>query len=546
MLERAFNVKVQYDFIIIGAGSAGCILADRLSESGKHSVLIIEAGGKDNYPWIKLPVGFGKTFYNPKYNYMYYTQPESNMVQRKLYAPRGKVQGGSGSINAMIYVRGQAAGFDDWAAAGNKGWSYKEVLPFFKKLEQHPAGDTEFHSSQGKMAITPMKDQAHPLCQHYLKGAKALGLPLNDDFNGRQFEGAGIYEINVRNGQRDSSNTAYLKPALKRKNLTLFRNTLAEKIIVNNNSACAVQILKAGKSQQMIANKEIIIAAGAVDSPKLLQLSGIGDTALLERLNIPLVKHLAGVGQNLQDHLCLSYYYKANIKTLNDALGSFINQAKAGAKYLINRSGPLSLSVNQAGGFFKGTEKEKAANIQLYFNPMSYQIPENPKAQLKPDPYSGFLVAFNSCRPSSKGTIEIASSDPTQPPLIKPNYLSTQKDIEEVIQGDRLVRKLMQSAPLKAITAAQLSPPENLVDEASLLQHFRENAGSIYHLCGSCKMGENEETAVVDNRLRVHGVKSLRVIDASIFPTITSGNINAPVMMVAEKGAQMLLEDNLN
>ena len=279
--------------------------------------------------------------------------------------------------------------------------------------------------------------------------------------------------------------------------------------------------------------------------PSFYNYPAFGDKALLERLNIPLVKHLAGVGQNLQDHLCLSYYYKANIKTLNDELGSFISQAKAGAKYLINRSGPLSLSVNQAGGFFKGTDTSKAPNIQLYFNPMSYQIPKDPKAQLKPDPYSGFLVAFNSCRPTSKGTIEIVCKDPTKPPLIKPNYLSTQKDIEEIVQGDRLVRKLMQSEPLKAITAAQISPSNEIADEASLLQHFRENAGSIYHLCGTCKMGINEETAVVDDRLRVLGVKKLRVIDASIFPTITSGNINAPVMMVAEKGAQMIQEDHL-
>ncbi len=538
-------MKVQYDFIIIGAGSAGCILADRLSESGQHSVLIIEAGGKDNYPWIKLPVGFGKTYYNPKYNYMYYTQPEAAMANRKLYAPRGKVQGGSGSINAMIYVRGQPADFDNWAAAGNKGWSYKEVLPFFKKLEQHPAGNTEFHSADGKMAITPMKAQAHPLCDSYLKGALAAGFAVTDDFNGSQFEGAGIYDINVRRGQRDSSNTAYLKPALKRANVTILRNTTAEKIIVDEATAHAVQIRHAAALQQITANKEIILAAGAVDSPKLLQLSGIGDESLLAKHGIKLVKHLAGVGQNLQDHLCLSYYYKANVNTLNDELGSIFNQAKAGVQYLINRSGPLSLSVNQAGGFFKGSATEDTANLQLYFNPMSYQIPENPKAQLKPDPYSGFLVAFNSCRPTSKGSIEIADKDPKKPPLIKPNYLSTQKDIEEVIQGDRLVRKLMQSAPLKAITAEQISPTEAIDNEASLLQHFRENAGSIYHLCGTCKMGVDAETAVVNERLRVHGINKLRVIDASIFPTITSGNINAPVMMVAEKGAQMILEDSL-
>ena len=397
--------------------------------------------------------------------------------------------------------------------------------------------------AQGKIAITPMKHQAHPLCKHYLSAAQSIGLPLNEDFNGSQFEGAGIYDINVRQGQRDSSNTAYLKPALKRANLTLFRETIAEKIIFENNSACAVQINKAGISQRISANKEIIIAAGAVDSPKLLQLSGVGDKTTLEKHQIPIIQHLPAVGQNLQDHLCVSYYYKANISTLNDELGPLLNQIKAGAKYLFNRSGPLSLSVNQAGGFFKGADTEQHANIQLYFNPMSYQIPKDPKAQLKPDPYSGFLIAFNSCRPSSKGSVDIAGPDYRQPPLIKPNYLSTEKDIQEVLQGHRIVQQLMQSDALKAITAEQISPSTCISDDSAVLQYFRENAGSIYHLCGTCKMGVDASDAVVDNRLRVYGVQNLRVIDASIFPTITSANINAPVMMVAEKGAQMILED---
>lgn len=536
---------MEYDFIIVGAGSAGCVLANRLSASGYHRVLVVEAGGRDVSPWIKVPVGFAKTYYHPKYNYMYYSGEETELANRKIYAPRGKVQGGSGSINAMIYVRGQPSDFDDWERAGNDGWNYASLLPYFKKLEEHPAGETEYRSRQGKIGITPLKDAAHPICQSFLQAAHKLGYPINDDFNGASIEGAGIYEANIRNGQRDSSNTAYLKPALSRSNLELKRVSQVEKVLFNeDHKAVGIEYHVEGVRTTARARREVIICAGAVDSPKLLQLSGLGDADRLERQHIKPVAHLPAVGQNLQDHLAVSFYYRANRKTLNDDFASFWAKAKAGLQYLVNRSGPLGMSVNQAGGFFKGSEQEALPNIQLYFNPMSYQIPSNPNAKLSPEPYSGFLMAFNSCRPSSRGTVDIASSDPADPPIIRPNYLSTQQDIDEAIQGTKLIRKLMATQELQAITDAEVFPGNAVDNEESMVEYFRANAGSIYHLCGTCRMGPNPDNAVVDSRLRVHGVKGLRVIDASIFPNITSGNLNAPVMMVAEKGADQVLEDH--
>ncbi|MDE3738664.1 GMC family oxidoreductase N-terminal domain-containing protein [Pseudomonas resinovorans] len=533
-----------YDYIIVGAGSAGCILANRLSASGTHSVLLLEAGGKDSSPWFKIPVGFAKMYYNPTHNWMYYSQPEKELANRNIYAPRGKVQGGSGSINAMIYVRGQAHDFDDWAANGNEGWSFKDVLPYFKKLESHPLGDTEYHGSSGPICISPMRGHTHSICDTFIEGCQELGYKRSEDFNGKDFEGAGLYDVNTKNGQRCSSSFAYLHPALSRPNLTIEHHALVERVLFDEDKrATGIAITQHGVQRNFSARKEVILAAGAVDSPKLLQLSGVAHKDLLARHGVPLVHHLPAVGQNLQDHLCVSYYYKANVPTLNDELSSVFGQVKLGLQYLLTRKGALSMSVNQAGGFFRGDDNQEHPNLQLYFNPLSYQIPKNNKASLKPEPYSGFLLCFNPCRPTSRGSIEIASRNPGDAALIRPNYLSTQKDIDEVVQGSRLIRKIMNAPALKKITVEEVLPGPSVNDEDGMLQYFRENSGSIYHLCGSCAMGSDPARTVVDKHLRVHGLKGLRVVDASIFPNVTSGNTNAAVMMVAEKGADLILAD---
>ncbi|TCG09098.1 choline dehydrogenase [Paraburkholderia steynii] len=537
---------MNYDYIIVGAGSAGCILANRLSASGQYSVLLLEAGKADDSFWFKIPVGFTKTYYNETYNWMYYSEPEKELDNRSLYCPRGKVQGGSGSINAMIYVRGQAQDYDDWAEAGNKGWSYRDVLPYFRKLETHPLGNTEYHGANGPIGISPMKDDAHPICHVFIKGCEQAGYKRTDDFNGAQFEGAGIYDVNTRNGQRSSSSFEYLHPVLNRKNLTVEREVLVTQVLFDTNRrATGVVVKQNGSARHFTAKREVILSAGAVDTPKLLQLSGVGDSALLSEHRIPLVHHLPAVGQNLQDHLCVSFYYRSNVKTLNDEMRPLLGKLKLGLQYLLTRKGPLAMSVNQAGGFFRSSEKEALPNLQLYFNPLSYRIPKSNKASLEPEPYSGFLLCFNPCRPSSRGSIQIASDRAEDAAKIRINALTTQKDIDEAIEGCELVRKIMSTAALKDITVEEISPGPQVKDRDAFLQYFREQSGSIYHLCGSCAMGPDDGNSVVDERLRVHGMSGLRIVDASIFPNITSGNINAPTMMVAEKGAEMILEDAL-
>ncbi|OLP61600.1 choline dehydrogenase [Xaviernesmea oryzae] len=537
--------RAAYDYIIVGAGSAGCILAARLSESGRHRVLLVEAGGRDSSPWFRIPIGYARSYYDPRVNWMYWSEPEPALNSRRIYAPRGRVQGGSGSINAMIFVRGAKDDFEDWKAAGNVGWGYEDVLPHFRKLETHAAGDSPWHGGDGPIHVTPMRGQAHPITDRFLDACAQLQWPLNPDFNGDSIEGAGIYDINTRNGMRCSSSMAYLRPALKRANLTLLRNTQVRRILVSAEArATGIEVMGPAGMATYDARCEVILSAGAIDTPKLLQLSGLGDGALLQALGLPVLHHLPAVGQHLQDHLCTSFYYRSTVPTLNDELGSLFGQARHALRYLLTRKGPLALSVNQAGAFLRAGPGADRPNIQLYFNPLSYRIPADPKAGLKPEPYSGFLLAFNACRPTSRGSVTIRSPDPADAPAIQPNYLTTVRDEEEVVAGSRLVRQIMEAPALRAITEAEMPPSAEARSDEALLAYFRQSAGSIYHLCGSAAMGPDARCAVVDAKLRVHGLAGLRIVDASIFPNITAGNINAPTMMVAEKGAAIILAES--
>ena len=475
---------------------------------------------------------------------MYRMEPDPALGGRRIYAPRGKVQGGSGSINAMVFVRGAAEDFDNWRAAGNPGWGFDDVLPYFRKLETHARGESPWHGDKGPIHVTPMRGATHPVSDAFLAGCDELGLPLNEDFNGATIEGAGVYDVNTRRGQRSHSSAEYLRPALKRQNLSIERGAHARRLLIETDGRVSgIEVMQHGRLRSFAARREVILAAGAVDTPKLMQLSGFGDGDALSTHGIETRKQLPAVGRNLQDHLCASFYYRSKLPTLNGEFASLIGQARFGLTWLLRRSGPFAMSVNQAGGFFRGAPDEVRPNIQVYFNPLSYRIPDNPRAGLTPEPYPGFLIAFNACRPTSKGTIAIASPDAADAPLIRPNYLSTDRDVEEVLQGSRLMRRIAATNALADWVAEEVSPSRAADTDAKLLDYFRLNSGSIYHLCGTCAMGSDPRETVVDARLRVHGVPGLRIVDASVFPNITAGNINAPTMMVAEKGAAMILED---
>ena len=535
-----------FDFIIVGAGSAGCVLANRLSAQGKYTVLLLEAGGSDRSPLIQVPLGYGLTFADPKYNWGYTTNPDPALNNRASYWPRGKVLGGSSSINAMVYIRGQQGDYDDWAAAGNTGWSWNEVLPYFKKSEDHIFGASEHHGAGGEMRVSDFADQVHPLCQRFLDAGTKLGFQRTPDFNGSTKEGFGLWQMTIRDGVRESTSNAFLRPALTRPNLTLKTDAHVTRVRIENKKATGVDCLIRGAKHSFTANKEVILAGGAINSPQLLQLSGVGDAALLAQVGVPLVHHLPRVGQGLQDHLCVSYFFKSKVPTLNDSLGPWYGKLWAGVRYLFNRKGPLGMSVNQAGAFVRSRPGLERPNLHLYFNPISYSAANIVPGRFKitnPDPFSAFLISFNTCVPPSRGSVTITTSNPLDKPKIETNFLTTEHDLADIVEGSRMVRSIANSQPLVDVLASEHLPGAHVQSDEDILKDFRTRCGSVYHASCTCAMGPDPASSVVDARLRVHGIAGLRVVDASVFPSVTSGNTNAPVIMVAEKGASMILED---
>jgi choline dehydrogenase len=536
----------EYDYIVVGAGSAGCVLANRLTADGEHRVLLLEAGGGDRSPWIQVPIGYGRTFNDPRFNWMYQAQADPALDNRSAFWPRGKVLGGSSSINAMVYVRGQPADFDDWRAAGNPGWSWSELLPYFKKLEDHPCGASEFHGAGGPVHVSDVSASVHPLCATFLEACTSVGIAPTRDFNGAQAEGAGLWHVTIKDGVRVSSANAYLRPIRRRANLDLRLRAQVTRVLFSRSRAVGVEYLRGRTQQQAHARLEVLLAAGAINSPQLLELSGVGDAQLLRQLHIPVIADSPAVGRGLQDHLAVSYFYRSRVPTLNDQLAPFLGKAKAALRYALGRRGPLAMSVNQAGAFVRSRAELTRPNLHIYFNPASYSTTTiGPKRRLlNPDPFPGFLMSFNTCRPTSRGTIHIRSSDPLSSPAISPNSLATAADVQDVFEGARVLRRIAGAPPLAQVIETEREPGAQVQSDAEVLADFRRRAGSVFHACGTCAMGADPRSSVVDQRLRVRGVSGLRVVDAAIFPNISSGNTNAPTLMVAEKAADLILEDS--
>ena len=524
-----------FDYVIVGAGSAGCVLANRLSENPQHRVLLIEAGPKDRSPWIHIPAGFSRLFVNPKYNWGYMSAPEPGLDNRPIYSPRGKTLGGSSAINGMMYIRGHAADYDGWRQMGNTGWSYEEVLPYFMKSEDNSRGGNEYHGAGGEMGVSDQVE-VHRISHNFVKAAVNSGLPATDDFNGASQDGAGLTQVTVKKGVRESTARSFLRPAQNRTNLEIWTETLTHKIVLEDNKATGVEVSRNGQHETVHATKEVILSAGAYNSPQILQLSGIGAGDHLQSLGIPVAHELKGVGENMHDHTYVNVVYEtARGQSSNQDIGGIGILAHV-FKYITQRKGLLTIPTSQACAFLRALPGADRPDVQVAFRPVSFELgPDGAKIS----DYPGVTASSCRLRPQSRGHVRITSSDPRTQPEILHNYLVDPTDQQAALFGMRWMRDIFKTSPLKELSREEVLPGVNLESDDELMAYARETSTPVYHPVGSCKMG-HDDMAVVDDQLRVHGMENLRVIDASIMPVISSGNTNGPTIMIAEKGADLI------
>ncbi len=533
-------MQEKYDYIIVGAGSAGCLLANRLSANPNNSVLLIEAGRKDNNLWLHVPVGYFRTMNNPKFDWMYKLEKDKGLNNRRIDWPRGKVLGGSSALNGLLYIRGDRHDYDNWKRLGNKGWGYDKVLPYFKKFECQENGENEYHGVDGELKVSNLRLKRE-IAELFIQASQEIGIPYNPDCNGEQQEGVGYFQQTSFKGFRKSSYRSFLNRKIRgRKNLTIVTNTQISKLIFEDKRVIGVNCIQSYNQpdKTIYANNEVILSAGSISSPQILQLSGIGDAKQLEKLGIDVVHNNPAVGKNLQDHLQVRMVFKTNTRTLNDELNTWWKKALIGLQYFLFRTGPLTLSASQVYVFTNTSLDGSRPNIQFHMQPLSADKPGDGV-----HPFSAFTMSICNLRPESRGEVTINSADPTQLPKIIPNYLSTESDRKIAIDSIKVARKIAEADSLKKHILDEYVPGQSFISDEELLEAAKNNSQSIYHPVGTCKMGD-DENSVVDEQLKVHGISGLRVVDASIMPELVSGNTNAPTMMIAEKAAEMILSDN--
>ena len=527
----------EFDYIVVGAGSAGCVLANRLSENTANRVLLLEAGGKDLNPWLHVPVGYFKTMHNPAFDWCYMTEPDPGIDGRRLQWPRGKVLGGSSALNGLLYVRGQPQDYDRWRELGNSGWGYDDVLPYFKKSEDNQRGADQYHGVGGPQKVSDLRLR-RPIAEQFIKAAIEQGIPFNDDYNGETQEGVGYFQQTAYNGFRWSTAKSFLRPAKNRSNLKVLTRAQVSKLLFEGKRVTGIEYRRGGQLHTALATAEVVLSAGAINSPQILQCSGIGERDTLAAAGVETRHHLPGVGKNLQDHLQIRLVYETSERTLNDELNNPFKQFKVGLQYFLTRTGPLTLAASQVAIFTRSNEDIERPDIQFHMQPLSADKPGDGV-----HPFSAFTASVCQLRPYSRGEIRITSDDPFAYPEIHPNYLSDQRDCEVAINGIKVARGIAGAPALKSRIIRERVPGSEYQSDDELLEAARKFSQTIYHPTSTCKMGR-DDMAVVDDRLRVHGLEGLRIADASIMPEIVSGNTNAPTIMIGEKAADMILKNN--
>ena len=532
-----------FDYIIVGGGSSGATLAGRLSSNPSVKVLLLEAGPSDGSLKIKVPLGYGSLFYDQKFNWKYETEPEAELNGRKMYWPRGKVLGGSSAINAMVYVRGHQNDFKDWEKVA-PSWSWSNVEPLFKKIEAWKGKSSSARGSSGPVGVSNVERDVHPLTNKYLEAGQELGFPLNRDYNGSHMEGVSVYQTTIANGLRVSSASAYISKRNSGRNLRVITNAHVTKLIFDGRRATGVCFSQGNRETTVLTDGEVILSAGALNSPHLLYLSGLGPANELQPHGISVLQDMPHVGRHLQDHIGVDFTLAVNRPSLNQKLRPVLGKFLVGLEYLFFKSGPLAMSLNQAGGFVKSDPSLEAPDLQLYFSPLSYSTaPQGKRPLMSPDPYPAVRLGFNPTKPTSEGWISLKSSNPFESPKFVGNYLSTEEDKKVMISGMHLMRKFLKTKAMRDIVEEELSPGSDFNDDKSFMDFARSEGGTVFHQCGTCRMGKDISSSVVDESLKVHGIDGLRVADASIFPRITTGNTNAPSIMVGEKAADIILAE---